>query len=129
MVRAMHRDQVGASEAMTTHTLKQWLIGATVAAATWASIPDVGAAEAVPQVIAHEGELSDAKGEPIVGLTRTTFKLYDARVGGRPIWSETVEVAFDEGYFSISLGEVTPLDASLLDGSTRWLGIAVDNGP
>jgi len=114
---------------MTTQAMKQWLIGATVAAVLGSSGFDAGAAEAVPQVIVHEGQLSDAKGEPIAGLTRTTFKLYDAPVGGRPIWSESVDVEFDDGYFSVSLGEATPLDDSLLDGQTRWLAIAVGRGP
>lgn len=114
---------------MKFHAVLQWVIGAAVAAATWSSGVEVRAAEAVPQVIVHEGQLVDAKGEPIVGVARTTFKLYDAPVGGRPIWSETVDVEFDDGYFSVWLGEATPLDESLLDGRPRWLGVAVGRGP
>jgi hypothetical protein len=113
---------------MTMHAMRQWTIGVILAAATWASTFAADAA-AVPQVIAHEGELADANGQPLRGLTRTTFKLYDGRSGGRALWSETVEVEFDDGYFSVWLGEGTPLDDSLLDGSTRWLGIAVGSGP
>ncbi len=114
---------------MTIHAIRQWTIGVILAAATWASPFAADAAAVGPQVIAYEGELVDANGQPICGVTRTTFKLYDARIGGRAIWSETVEVEFDAGYFSVWLGEGTPLGDSLLDGSTRWLGIAVGSGP
>ena len=114
---------------MTIHAIKQWSIAAAVAAATFSRVFAAGAAEVVPQVIVHEGQLSDARGEPIVGVVRTTFKLYDDPVGGRPRWSETVDVEFDEGYYSLWLGEATPLDGSLLDGRRRWLGITVGRGP
>ena len=42
-----------------------------------------------------------------------------------PIWTETVDVPFDEGYFSLQLGAVTPFDATTFDGSTRYLGITI----
>ena len=71
---------------MTIHAIKQWSIAAAVAAATFSRVFAAGAAEVVPQVIVHEGQLSDARGEPIVGVVRTTFKLYDDPVGGRPRW-------------------------------------------
>ncbi len=107
---------------------KRWMISSVVASATSLGGVEVASAESVPRGISHEGRLTDMKGSPHTGLKRATLRLYDARVGGPVRWSETVEVEFDDGYFSVLLGESTPIDDSFLDGTTRWLGVTVGAG-
>src|SRR5262249_2450016 len=45
--------------------------------------------------------------------------------GGTPLWTEVLETALDDGYFSVELGTLSPLSASLLDNDTLYLGITV----
>ena len=110
---------------MKTHTygIKKWLIGTAIAATSWLATFDAQAA--VPQVVNHQGRLYDSEGAPVTETQVMTFALYDVELGGEPIWSEEVTVDFDDGYFSVRLGEATPLDATIFDGSTRWLGVTV----
>ncbi len=110
---------------MSKRSMKQWVLTSVFAAVAWSTASDVRAAEAEPQVIAHEGRMSDAAGKPLRGFKTVTFNLYNAKVGGAAIWSETVEVEFDDGHYDVWLGQAAPLDASLLDGKTRWLGVSV----
>lgn len=78
--------------------------------------------------INYQGRLADSSGAPIdntnpgVGMT---FALYDVETSGSPLWSEThAAVRVNEGLFSVKLGSVNALSASLLSGD-RWLGIRV----
>ncbi len=66
---------------------------------------------------------------PVDGTQDLTFTIYDAEVAGNEIWSETITVDFDEGFFSVRLGEQLVLDENVFDGSTRWLGITVGADP
>lgn len=102
---------------------KQWAIGLAFAGTVFAPVLTVTAAGAVPQVIAHEGRLFDAASRPLHGVSRVGFRLYAKQTGGAAVWSESVDVEFDDGYFAVWLGEAAPLDPSLLDGETRWLGV------
>lgn len=88
------------------------------------------AAEAVPTELNHQGRLLDSDGLPIHDTLSVTFTLEDAAEGGLVVWSETLDVEFAEGYFSVTLGSEAsnPLDAELLSGDPLWLGIAVDGG-
>ena len=84
---------------------------------------------AVPAFVTHQGRLFDASGMPVSGTQDLTFAIYDAENGGNEIWSEIITVDFDEGFFSVRLGEQLPLDEVVFDGSTRWLGITVGADP
>ncbi|MFZ6186193.1 collagen-like protein, partial [Nannocystis pusilla] len=66
---------------------------------------------------------------PVDGTQDITFAIYDAEVAGNEIWAETISVTFDEGFFSVRLGEQLVLDEIVFDGSTRWLGITVGSDP
>ncbi|MEE2830325.1 MAG: hypothetical protein VX498_14140 [Myxococcota bacterium] len=90
----------------------------------------VGLAWAVPSELNHQGRLLDADGLPVEGELPVTFSLEDAAGGGLVIWSETLTVAFDNGYFSVILGSdpSNPLDADVLAGEPLWLGVSVDGG-
>jgi hypothetical protein len=85
-----------------------------------------GAASAadVPQTLTQQGRLYDAAGKPVVGQVDLVFSIYDTEAATTAIWSETISVTFDEGYFSATLGETTPIKG-IFDGSVRYLGIKI----
>ena len=86
-------------------------------------------AQAVPLAFSHQGRLFDAVGDPLDGSHSLTLTLYDTSAGGSAVWTEThADVAFDLGYFSVRLGEVTPLDSAAFTGAELFLGLQVDGG-
>ena len=89
-----------------------------------------GLAMAVPTQLNHQGRLLDSDGIPVEGTLPVTFTLEDAPEGGDVLWSETLEVSFSDGYFSVRLGTDldNDVDASLLSDEPLWLGLTVDGG-
>ena len=87
----------------------------------------VSVAHAVPLQVPHQGRLSDPSGAPLHGEHQLVFSLWDDPVAGTSDWSETyASVAIEGGYYTVVLGSQSPLDAEELDGSARWLQVAVD---
>ncbi len=74
----------------------------------------------------HQGRLFDAAGEAITGSAQVQFAIYDAETGGAALWSEVHDVALDDGYFSVSIGDLSPI-GGVLGTTKRWLGITVGN--
>ena len=107
--------------------MRKWLLGTTLAAATLLTAQSARAD--VPQVVTHQGRLFDAQGAPVSGPVDITFTIYDSEVDGVELWTETLTVDFDEGFFSVQLGELTVLDELVFDGSVRFLGITVAQDP
>ena len=81
---------------------------------------------AVPAKFTQQGRLLDLNGQPLTGTHALFFALYDAETGGAEDWSEYHSVAFDNGYYTVSLGEETPLDDALFSGPSLWLEFSVD---
>ena len=106
--------------------MKAWMMG-VAAAATF--LTTLQAEAAVPAVVTHQGRLFDTQGDPVVGPMDIKFTIYDAELAGTELWTETISVDLDEGYFSVRLGEQTVLDEVVLDGTIRWLGITVGADP
>ena len=109
----------------TYNAMRKWMMGTIAAAAVLTT--SFAAEAAVPQVVTHQGRLFDGQGAPVVATQTIKFAIYDLEVGGTELWSETIDVDFDEGYFSVRLGETTVLDEVVFNGSVRWLGITVGN--
>jgi len=87
-------------------------------------------ASAVPLQFTHQGRLFDAAGAPLTSDHQLTVALYDAASGGAELWREVESnVPFDNGYYSLILGDTTPLSASSLSADTIWLSLAVDGAP
>lgn len=85
---------------------------------------------ASPQLISHQGYLTSAIGVPLTGSHSLTFGIYDVVSGGSPLWTETHgSVEVNQGLYSVLLGSVTPLSASVFSGANRYLGITVDSDP
>ncbi|MBA3550066.1 MAG: collagen-like protein, partial [Nannocystis sp.] len=113
---------------MKTYSGMRKLMLGSVAAAAWLTTFDAQALS-TPQVMTHQGRLFDAQGVPITGTQDIKFTIYDQEVGGVELWSETITVDLDEGYFSALLGDLLVIDEMVLDGSVRFLGITVGADP
>lgn len=87
------------------------------------AVVDAGAV--VPETVTHQGRLFDAAGLPVTDALDVTFSLYDSSAGGNPVWSETILTAFEDGYYSVHLGESASF-MNVLDGSTMWMGMRIE---
>src|SRR5688572_28872234 len=87
------------------------------------------AAALVPGTMAHQGRLFDAAGAQISGTVDIDFAIYESPAAADTMWLESLGVAVEDGYFCATLGEQTAFDATLFDGSVRWLGITVGDDP
>ena len=87
-------------------------------------------ASAVPFELTQQGRLFDSAGAPLTGAHTLGVFLYDAPAGGSVVWSEDLQIEFDEGYYSVVLGKVpgNNLDTSLFDAPV-YTGLSVDGGP
>jgi hypothetical protein len=83
-------------------------------------------ADPVPTTLTHQGRLFDASGAPVTGKFPVQISIYANINDATSLWGEAIDVEFDDGYYSIELGKVTPFGTAL-DGSLRYLGIAVGN--
>ena len=84
---------------------------------------------AVPLQLNHQGRLSDKDGVVVEGEHQLSFRIYDDVSVGSVQWEETLTVTFEEGYYSVTLGEDeegNPLDDSVLSSYPLWLELVVD---
>ena len=62
-----------------------------------------------PESMTYQGYLVDSNGVPLGNSAPAnydvTFRIYNAKSGGEPIWSEVQTITIDKGYFSVLLGE------------------------
>jgi len=84
-----------------------------------------GSGQPVPNYLNYQGKLiNPATGQPIPdGNHSVTFRICDAETGGGILWDDTYTVETTNGLFNTLLG---PIDASVFDGSDRWMEIEVD---
>lgn len=81
-----------------------------------------------PGTMTHQGYLVES-GSPISGTVDLQFGLYSSSSGGSPLWSETHNsVPVYSGYYTVILGNSSPMDASLFSSTTRYLQVGVDTG-
>src|SRR4051812_37786541 len=102
-------------------TIRRVMMAALLAAC--AAAAPARAASGVPQTITNQGRLFDAESKPISGTLTVLFAVYDAPNATVPIWSEQHTIAFDQGFYSVSLGETVPFGAKVFDGSLRYFGM------
>jgi subtilisin-like proprotein convertase family protein len=94
----------------------------------WASLASTQSAP--PERIAFQGRLTGADGNPVTnGGLSMTFSIYASATApyGSYLWRETQTVAVSGGLYSVQLGGIAALPASLFpDHATeRWLGVKV----
>lgn len=84
-------------------------------------------ADTLAPLFHYQGRLNNpTTGQPVAdGSYTMVFRLYTAPTGGAALWTEARDVAVREGLFSTVLGDVTPLDQSVFNGQTLWLGVKV----
>jgi hypothetical protein len=81
---------------------------------------------AAPTKLSQQGRLLDGDGAPLTGGHGLAFTLHDAETDGNEVWREERVVPFEDGYYSIVLGTVTPLEDLLFAGGTVWMQLSVD---
>ena len=81
---------------------------------------------AVPNLINHSGQVILADNEPLTGLETVTFSLYTLPENGTLVWSETIPVTFDNGYYSVALGLDESLTAEVFDREQIYLGVQLE---
>lgn len=80
----------------------------------------------VPQMINYQGVLNSTAGGPLDTTLSMVFRIYEDPTTATDVWSETQDsVKVEDGIFSVLLGSVNPIPASVFDGSLRYLGIQV----
>ncbi|MCM2267409.1 MAG: hypothetical protein NDI60_06480, partial [Elusimicrobiales bacterium] len=82
-------------------------------------------AAAAPLLINYQGRLVDSAGNPLTGSPSIRFSIHDAASAGSELWFETQSVTPDNGIFSVSLGSVTPLPASVFASDSRYLEVKI----
>jgi hypothetical protein len=89
-------------------------------------------------VLAQEGVVLpihgtlDRAGEPVDGTLDATLTLYDAPAEGTVLWTDDLVIAFDRGFFALTLGDDpgNPIDAADLHAQSElYLGIRLDPEP
>ncbi len=111
---------------MASSLSRTFVAAAAFAASAWVGL---GAAEAAPLAVTQQGRLFDSEGNPVAGTLDVEFAVYANEGDAVPIWSEVHSITFDDGFFSVSLGSVTPLENDTFDGSVRWVGVTVGSDP
>lgn len=90
----------------------------------------VGAGAGVPQLINYQGRLTSSAGAPVTATISITFTIYDDSTDGTVKWTETQpSVVVTDGFFSVKLGSVNPLDETVFSDAGRFLGITVGSDP
>jgi hypothetical protein len=101
--------------------------GALAARTAWASYASNNNPEPAGMTLPYPGRLSVPSGEPAAdGRYDFAFSLYAAETGGEELWSEMQKnVPVSAGEFALSLGSLSPIPDSALNGAARWLEVAV----
>ncbi|HMV65691.1 MAG TPA: hypothetical protein PKA64_02480 [Myxococcota bacterium] len=77
-----------------------------------------------PVVLPIQGQLTDTAGVPIDGTLQVTFRLYPDPSSGVPLHTESVDVDFLHGAFTVYLGGGLVLDSQLFNLDQEvWLGV------
>jgi len=80
----------------------------------------------VPRTINYQGRVKDAGGF-LQGARSVTLQLYDRSTGGPPLFSETQNVDFANGIFTVAIGGGTPggLPPTVDFAKQYWLGVTI----
>ena len=81
---------------------------------------------AAPTKLAQQGRVLDRYEAPLEGTHTMVFSLFDASSDGSSLWSEERSVDFEQGYYSVTLGEQEPLEDLLFTAESVWLEVTID---
>ncbi len=106
---------------VATHLLQQLLFTLSIGLLLTAA-----ADAAVPTIFSYQGRLTTPVGVPVAdGTYSVTFRLYETPTGGISFWEESKLVATKAGLFSVQLGQIVPLTASVLTHPSLFLAIKI----
>ncbi len=86
----------------------------------------------VPQIIAYQGRLLDAIGDPVAdGPYLIKFRFYNDPVAGTTLWDSGIrQLETVDGYINYNLGDTSLIpDALFANDTNLWLGIKVGTDP
>ena len=66
---------------------------------------EASAMAAVPLTLTQQGRLYDKNGAAVTASHPVTFTIYEAPASAAPLWSETLDVTFEDGYYSAERGD------------------------
>ena len=79
----------------------------------------------MPSSLPFQGRLLLQSGRTVNTAKSITFRISNSAIAGSSLWTETQNVAINQGNFAVALGSVTAFPTSLFDGRTLYLGIQV----
>ncbi|MEZ4681034.1 MAG: hypothetical protein R2932_43160 [Caldilineaceae bacterium] len=100
-------------------------VGAAWGAALLQSVTNTST---TPPYLNYQGTLRDAEGNPISGVHKLTFRIYDDVTAPLPaaLWMEEHnDVTVRDGQFSVLLGNNTPVPPALFTGPDMFIGVTV----
>jgi hypothetical protein len=108
------------------------IVGALFWAQSAGAFPLPAATATSTSIIAYQGRLVNAAGQPITSKQIMKFRIYDTATGNldNPLWTETwtgeTSINVVDGLFNVMLGTYTPGLASVIQSHTElYLGITV----
>jgi len=99
---------------------------ATVESEKNTSALQLQAASIVPEVVAYQGYLTDALGNPVTGTLPAQVSIWTQASGGDRLWQEVLNLDVRLGYFTAELGRLTPMPSALFGISDRWIELIVN---
>jgi hypothetical protein len=84
-------------------------------------------------VLAYQGTLVDAGGDPVDGAREMTFRIYNHPTETGALWAEAHTgpnaVPVQNGLFNVTLGSLNPIPDSIWNEADLYLGVQVDGDP
>lgn len=86
--------------------------------------------QAVPIQITQQGRILTNTGSTVTGTHDVTFRIYDDTSSNLPLWTESIVISFNNGYYAAILGtdeSGNPLDSEVLSLYPLYLELQLDN--
>ena len=77
----------------------------------------------VPMQLTHQGEVILSDSSRLTGVETVIFSIYSSDDTLK--WSEELDITFDDGYYTVVLGEENPFTEDIFDGNILYLGVQV----
>ena len=77
-------------------------------------------------LLSHQGRMLQSDSSPLTGVETVTFILYTQETDGSALWQEEIDISFDNGFYSVLLGETNTLSQDIFENDDLWLAIRLD---